>query len=121
MTGHGDIPMTVPAMQAGAVECLTNVERGDRCVEGCLAYRRRGGTAWSPPPTREEGRRAYDRGCGASGSDPPHGGVAASPLASARLREGKPRALAAGAVAFLSKPCHEEDLLHAIEAALKHS
>jgi FixJ family two-component response regulator len=31
------------------------------------------------------------------------------------------RALAAGAVAFLSKPCHEEDLLHAIEAALTHS
>jgi FixJ family two-component response regulator len=28
------------------------------------------------------------------------------------------RALAAGAVAFLSKPCREEDLLHAIEAAL---
>ena len=31
------------------------------------------------------------------------------------------RALAAGAVAFLSKPCREEDLLQAIEAALKHS
>jgi len=30
------------------------------------------------------------------------------------------RALAAGAVAFLYKPCREEDLLHAIEAALKH-
>jgi FixJ family two-component response regulator len=30
------------------------------------------------------------------------------------------RALAAGAVAFLSKPCREEDLLQAIEAALKH-
>jgi FixJ family two-component response regulator len=31
------------------------------------------------------------------------------------------RALAAGAVAFLSKPCREEDLLHAIEAALTPS
>lgn len=30
------------------------------------------------------------------------------------------RALAAGAVAFLSKPCREEELLQAIEAALKH-
>ena len=30
-------------------------------------------------------------------------------------------ALAAGAVAFLSKPCREADLLHAIDAALKHS
>jgi len=29
------------------------------------------------------------------------------------------RALAAGAVAFLYKPCREEDLLHAIEVALK--
>ena len=31
------------------------------------------------------------------------------------------RALAAGAVAFLYKPCREDDLLHAIDAALKHS
>ncbi len=31
------------------------------------------------------------------------------------------RALAAGAVAFLSKPCREEDLLTAIEAALTPS
>jgi FixJ family two-component response regulator len=31
------------------------------------------------------------------------------------------RALARGAVAFLYKPYYEEDLLHAIEAALTHS
>lgn len=31
------------------------------------------------------------------------------------------RALAAGAVAFLFKPCREEDLLTAIEASLTHS
>jgi FixJ family two-component response regulator len=30
------------------------------------------------------------------------------------------RALEAGAVAFLYKPCREEDLLNAIDAALKH-
>jgi FixJ family two-component response regulator len=35
--------------------------------------------------------------------------------------DARARALAAGAVAFLYKPCHEEDLLNAIEAALKHS
>jgi FixJ family two-component response regulator len=31
------------------------------------------------------------------------------------------RALAAGAVAFLSKPCREEELLQAIEAALNQA
>jgi len=31
------------------------------------------------------------------------------------------RALGAGAVAFLYKPCREDDLLNAIDAALKHS
>ena len=30
-------------------------------------------------------------------------------------------ALAAGAIAVLSKPCREDDLLHAIDVALKHS
>jgi len=35
--------------------------------------------------------------------------------------DARARALAAGAVAFLSKPCREEDLLHAIDAALKQS
>jgi FixJ family two-component response regulator len=35
--------------------------------------------------------------------------------------EARARALAAGAVAFLYKPCREADLLHAIEAALTQS
>ena len=35
--------------------------------------------------------------------------------------EARARALDAGAVAFLYKPCREEDLLQAIDAALKHS
>jgi FixJ family two-component response regulator len=34
--------------------------------------------------------------------------------------DARARALEAGAVAFLYKPCREEDLLHAIDAALKH-
>jgi FixJ family two-component response regulator len=35
--------------------------------------------------------------------------------------EARARALEAGAVAFLYKPCREDDLLNAIDAALKHS
>jgi FixJ family two-component response regulator len=35
--------------------------------------------------------------------------------------EARARALEAGAVAFLYKPCREDDLLHAIDAALKQS
>ena len=35
--------------------------------------------------------------------------------------DARARALAAGAVAFLYKPCREEDLLNDIDAALKHS
>jgi FixJ family two-component response regulator len=35
--------------------------------------------------------------------------------------EARARALVAGAVAFLHKPCREDDLLHAIDAALKRS
>jgi FixJ family two-component response regulator len=35
--------------------------------------------------------------------------------------EARARALEAGAVAFLYKPCREDDLLHAIDVALQHS
>jgi predicted ATPase len=37
------------------------MDRSDRAVEVCLEYLRRGGTDWSPYPTRDEVRREYDR------------------------------------------------------------
>src|SRR4029450_13845466 len=39
----------------------TTLDRSDRGVEVCLEYLRRGGTHWSPHPTRDEVRREYDR------------------------------------------------------------
>ena len=39
----------------------TTLDRSDRSVEVCLEYLRRGGTDWSPHPTRDEVRREYDR------------------------------------------------------------
>ena len=37
------------------------LDRSDRAVEVCLEYLRRGGTDWSPHPTRDEVQREYDR------------------------------------------------------------
>src|SRR6516162_1272093 len=39
----------------------TTLYRSDRAVEVCLEYLRRGGTDWSPHPTRDEVRREYDQ------------------------------------------------------------
>jgi PAS domain S-box-containing protein len=39
----------------------TTLDRSDRAVEVCLEYLRRGGTNWSPHPTRDEVMREYDR------------------------------------------------------------
>jgi PAS domain S-box-containing protein len=39
----------------------TTLDRSDRGVEVCLDFLRRGGTNWSPHPTRDEVRREYDR------------------------------------------------------------
>jgi predicted ATPase len=37
------------------------MDRSDRGAEVCLEYLRRGGTDWSPHPTRDEVQREYDR------------------------------------------------------------
>jgi PAS domain S-box-containing protein len=39
----------------------TTLDRTDRGVEVCLEYLRRGGTDWSPHPTRDQAQREYDR------------------------------------------------------------
>jgi PAS domain S-box-containing protein len=39
----------------------TTLDRSDRGVEVCLEYLRRGGTDWSPHPTRDEVQGEYDR------------------------------------------------------------
>ena len=39
----------------------TTLDRSDRSVDVCLEYLRRGGTDWSPHPTRDEAQREYDR------------------------------------------------------------
>jgi len=39
----------------------TTLDRSDRGVEVCLEYLRRGGTDWSPHPTRDDARREYER------------------------------------------------------------
>src|SRR6266702_7588595 len=40
---------------------LLALDRSDRGVEVCLEYLRRGGTDWSPHPTRDEVLSEYDR------------------------------------------------------------
>ena len=39
----------------------TTLDQSDRAVEVCLEYLRRGGTDWSPHPTRDEVLREYER------------------------------------------------------------
>ncbi len=39
----------------------TTLDQSNRGVDLCLQYLRRGGTAWSPHPTRDEVQREYDR------------------------------------------------------------
>ena len=48
----------------------TTLDRSDRGVEVCLDYLRRGGTDWSPHPTRDEVLREYDRIWSQLGSRP---------------------------------------------------
>jgi predicted ATPase/signal transduction histidine kinase len=48
----------------------TILNRSDRAVEVCLEYLQRGGTDWSPHPTRDQVQREYDRIWSQLGSRP---------------------------------------------------
>ena len=64
MTGHGDIPMTVQAMKAGAVEFLTKPCRDQElldavrlAIEGQIERKAQGGEAYRPHPNGASLRR----------------------------------------------------------------
>ncbi len=60
ITGHGDIPMTVRAMKAGAVEFLTKPFRDQELLDAIQAAIERDRDAWRLRCERAELRRRYD-------------------------------------------------------------
>jgi PAS domain S-box-containing protein len=49
------------AVTSVRVDLYTTLDQSDRAVAVCLEYLKHIGIEWSPHPTREEGRREYDR------------------------------------------------------------
>jgi|SRR5579863_4710603 FixJ family two-component response regulator len=60
ITGHGDIPMTVRAMKAGAVEFLTKPFRGQELLDAVQEAIAKDRTAWSERAQMAELRGRYD-------------------------------------------------------------
>lgn len=60
ITGHGDIPMTVQAMKAGAVEFLTKPFRGQELLDAVQEAISRDRAAWSERTQLAEIRSRYD-------------------------------------------------------------
>jgi FixJ family two-component response regulator len=60
LTGHGDIPMTVRAMKAGAVEFLTKPFRGQELLDAVQEAIAKDRTAWSERAQMAELRARYD-------------------------------------------------------------
>jgi FixJ family two-component response regulator len=60
ITGHGDIPMTVRAMKAGAVEFLTKPFRGQELLDAVQEAISRDRAAWSERSQLAEIRSRYD-------------------------------------------------------------
>jgi FixJ family two-component response regulator len=60
ITGHGDIPMTVQAMKAGAVEFLTKPFRGRQLLDAIQEALARDRAAWSQRLTNARIRACYD-------------------------------------------------------------
>jgi FixJ family two-component response regulator len=60
VTGHGDIPMSVQAMKAGAVEFLTKPFRGQQLLDAVQDALARGRDAWKERIHTAELRARYD-------------------------------------------------------------
>jgi FixJ family two-component response regulator len=60
VTGHGDIPMSVQAMKAGAVEFLTKPFRGQQLLDAVQDALARGRAAWKERIHTAELRARYD-------------------------------------------------------------
>ncbi|MGA3236726.1 MAG: response regulator transcription factor [Bryobacteraceae bacterium] len=60
ITGHGDVPMTVRAMKAGAVEFLTKPFRGQELLDAIQEAIARDRAAWSERAQMGELRARYD-------------------------------------------------------------
>jgi FixJ family two-component response regulator len=60
ITGHGDVPMTVRAMKAGAVEFLTKPFRGQELLDAIQEAIARDRAAWSERAQMAELRARYD-------------------------------------------------------------
>jgi PAS domain S-box-containing protein len=61
LAGRAERVQDIAAVARLRLTLYTTLDRTDRGVEVCLEYLRRGGTDWSPHPTRDQARREYDR------------------------------------------------------------
>ena len=61
LAGRAERVQDIAAVARLRLTLYTTLDRTDRGVEVCLEYLRRGGTDWSPHPTRDQAQREYDR------------------------------------------------------------
>jgi PAS domain S-box-containing protein len=61
LAGYAERVQDIAAVARLRLTLYTTLDRTDRGVEVCLEYLRRGGTDWSPHPTRDQAQREYDK------------------------------------------------------------